>query len=208
MSGMAVLKVFGLNVTFIMRGGFVNHRGLQNRSTDGRNCVIEEPLEFVDKLGNLYRTETFLITDGGSIPPLGVIGGVLMFLVHFLARFSGWFELLAIPCLLVCISGLYLTSYARWWWSYILHDACYKDRLERWDGNAWAHCTLTEPQSNSLLYQAMRKQKAHWWEYTIVFLALHCFGWRAFDADRKAAARRARFEQTRFVRGIINLKHE
>ncbi len=173
-----------------MSAAFQNLRPLNNRTFDGRNCIIEEHLYYIDRLGNYYRTRLWLRTDGGSIPPLGTIGGALMFVVLLLTWWSHWFAFLGIPCLLVCVAGLYLTSYAKWWWSYIFHDACFQDQIELWDGAAWEPFTLTEKESNALLYEAMgtRGQDAMWWEKTVVWIALHWFGWRAFDEDRKRAA--------------------
>lgn len=175
-----------------MRHGFQNTTGLGNRTFDGRNCIIEDRLYAIDRLGNKYRTKSFLRTDGGSIPPLGTIGGVLMFLTMLLTRWSAWFYLLAIPCLLVCIAGLYLTSYAIWWWSYVFHDACYQGQVERFNPhtNEWEDFMPSEALSNALLAEFMGTQKAQWWEYSVVWIALKWFGWRAFSQDRKRAASR------------------
>jgi hypothetical protein len=133
------------------------------------------------------RTKKFLRTDGGSIPPLGTIGGAIMFGVLLLTWWSHWFAFLGIPCLLICVAGLYLTSYAKWWWSYVFHDGCYQDQIERYDEihSRWVKFEINEAESNALLYWLMGTQGAMWWEYTVVWIALNWFGWRAFDEDRK-----------------------
>ncbi len=175
-----------------MKHGFQNTQGLRNSSFDGGNVIAIDRLYFVDRLGNYYRTAAYLHTDGGSVPPLGVIGGVVVFVAHWMCHFSSWFNLLAVFGIVTCLAGLYLMSYAEWWWSYILHDAAYQDNLERWSDQkqVWVKSTLTEHESNNLLYDAMSTQKALFWEYFVVWFALELCGWRAFDEDRKRAANR------------------
>lgn len=173
-----------------MTKGFQNKNWLQNSSCDGRNCIITDRLHYIDGFGNEYRTDTGWKSDGGSVPPLGVIGCLLMFGVVLLAHYSDWFELLAIPSLLVGVSGLYLTSYAKWWWSYVFHDALYQGRVEKLDraSGLWLKFAPPEDVCNALLYEAMATQGALFWEYYIVWFFLNIGGWRAFNEDRKAAA--------------------
>lgn len=176
-----------------MKAGFPND-GLLVRSTDGRNSIVEEHLIFRDpRLGwhrRLYRTQPKLHTDGGSLPPLSFIGGAAVFAAHWLCIVSQWFEILLCIGFAVCVIGIYLKFYGRWWFSYILHDGFYQDKIEISDdyGRTWRHHTFTERESNWMLKQAMRSQGAWWWEYTVVFKTLKAFGWRAFDEDRAAYA--------------------
>lgn len=167
--------------------GFKNTQPLLTRSFDGRNCIVQERLVLRARSGRLIRTAVHMRTDGGSLPPLSFIGGAVIFAAYWLRGFSELFDLLALLGAAVCVAGLYLKSYGRWWWSYVFHDGCFQGNLEisSDDGVTWRPYAPTEPDSNYLLYQAMASQGARWWEYTVVFIALQFFGWRAFDDDRK-----------------------
>jgi hypothetical protein len=178
--------------------GFQNRQGLQNRTFDGRNCIIGQPLVYRDSKRRLYRTEDFLRTDGGSVPPLSFIGGMIL----SAASICGWwdfivnshfvrvvFVILAVVGFSICTVGWFIKSFGRWWWSYVFHDALFQDKVEISDddGKTWRHHAFGEVECNDLLREAMRSQRAAPWERGIVWLMLNLFGWRAFDADRRAA---------------------
>jgi hypothetical protein len=178
--------------------GFQNKQGLQNRTFDGRNCIIGQPLVYRDANSRLYRTEEFLRTDGGSVPPLSFIGA-MMIAASLLCAFSydifkfHWLQvvtaILSLTGFSTALAGLYLKSFGRWWFSYVFHDALFQDKVEISDddGATWRHHSFSEAECNDLLREAMRGQRAAPWERGIVWLMLNLFGWRAFDADRRAA---------------------
>ncbi len=171
----------------MLRHGFQNKQPLLVRTYDGRNCIVNDRLVFRDHKFRMFRTMDLMKTDGGSLPPLSFIGGMVIFAATVGLEWSGWFWWLAGLGALVCIAGLHLESFGRWWWSYVLHDGCYQGNLEISldDGKTWHPYAPTEDESNELLDEAMQSQRADWWEYTLVYVNLKWFGWRAFDTDRK-----------------------
>jgi uncharacterized protein DUF1353 len=71
------------------------------------------------------------------------------------------------------------------WFSFILHDGCFRNKIEKWDGLNWARWVPSEQQSNWLIHDAMKAQGYSPLKRFGVYLALEWFGWRAFDEDRK-----------------------
>lgn len=175
-----------------MTPGFHNSMGLLTRSFDGRHFIVEDHLHFVDKCGNEYRTKFALTTDGGSIPNLGIIGGAICSAGYLLSHVSEWFGLLVLAGLLVCFAGVYLMPYGRWWRSYVFHDALFKRMVERWSSTTqrWEHYRADESRSNALLFEAMEIQEDSPILISAVWLAVHWFGWRAWNDDRKASHQR------------------
>jgi hypothetical protein len=169
--------------------GFQNHLPLTVKSFDGRNCIVEEPLRFRDWLGNEYRTKAFIKTDGGSVPKLGVIGGLVVLLAFVLSFWWPPAKWLVPLGALVGYASFYFDFYGKWWWSYILHDALYQGNVERWNHDAQAWLPYRPPQAkcDALLFQAMRTQHASKLEALDVWLALHWFGRKAFKLDRGGA---------------------
>lgn len=70
------------------------------------------------------------------------------------------------------------------WFSFILHDGCFRNCIERWDGERWVKWTPTEAQSNWLIRDAMRAQGCCRWRRVSIYIALKWLGWRAFEEDR------------------------
>ncbi len=169
-----------------MRHGFQNKLPLSTRSFDGRNVIVGEHLHYIAKDGNEYRTETFLRSDGGSIPNLGFIGGVVMLAGWLLAGWHPWpGGALVLAGFIACTAALRLKSYGRWWWSYVFHDGLFQNRVEKLVGLNWTKWNPTETKSNALLFEAMESQKADYWEAVMVWINLNWFGWRAFKSDRQ-----------------------
>lgn len=77
------------------------------------------------------------------------------------------------------------------WWSFVLHDGCFRDSIERWDfrENEWIKWTPTESESNDLIHDALISQGYGWWKTMRIYIALKWFGFRAFDEDRKSRRR-------------------
>lgn len=167
--------------------GFQNVEALLNRSFDGRNSIVMERLMFRDHAGRLYRTNSFLRTDGGSIPRLDLIGTILMALGWISSYFTAWSTALSALGLIICLGGVWIKFYGREWWSFIFHDALFKNQVEISDddGKTWHPRAFNESKSNALLHEAMESQDAHRLKHAIIWIALHWFGWRAFNEDRK-----------------------
>lgn len=167
--------------------GFHNQLPLLTRSNDGRHFIVEEHLYYTDMHGNKFRTETFLTTDGGSIPRLDFIGCIVMGVAAFFSRWSCWFWLLLGAGALVAMAGLYLTPYGRWWWCYIFHDGLFQGKVEYWNPiiGRWVKFKPDEAKSNELLFEAMEFQRGPMILICTVWFMLNLFGWRAFDEDRQ-----------------------
>jgi len=71
------------------------------------------------------------------------------------------------------------------WFSFILHDGCYRNSIEIWNFGRWIKWTPNEAVSNWLLRDAMRSQHYSPFRRAGVYIALKYFGWRAFDEDRR-----------------------
>jgi len=72
------------------------------------------------------------------------------------------------------------------WFSYIMHDAAYRDTLEILvePGLTWEKITMTEDQSNQLLLEAMESQGVNLVTREIIYRAVCDFGKSSFDSDR------------------------
>ena len=171
-----------------MNHGFQNKLPLLTRSGDGRNCIVLEPLYFTDKYDTQYRTPIGLKTDGGSVPPLGLIGGLVSMLAFLLCQFNGWFAVLGAVGAIVSIASYHLNFYGRWWWSYIFHDSLFQGNTEKWSHHdqKWLPYMPSEAKANTLLFESMKTQHANRLEALIVWVNLHWFGWKAFREDRAA----------------------
>ena len=81
-----------------------------------------------------------------------------------------------------------IPPFGKIWFSGVIHDAAYRNTLEKLNDTetTWLPITLSEEDSNELIHEAMETQGAGWLEHTVIYIALEWFGWRAFDADRRA----------------------
>jgi|GEM_PF-1836575 len=78
----------------------------------------------------------------------------------------------------------------RTWFSGVLHDGGFRNRLEIYRNGRWEKITLNEQECNWLIWDALGSQRANRWERAVIWLALNWLGWRAFDEDRHALARK------------------
>lgn len=78
------------------------------------------------------------------------------------------------------------------WFSFIIHDGCFRDSIDMEIGGFWVKWTPDEAESNWLIHDAMKAQGYSPLKRFGVYLALEWFGWKAFDEDRKAKSRRAK----------------
>lgn len=68
----------------------------------------------------------------------------------------------------------------------IIHDSAYKDTLEVLDADGgWSKFTMNEDQADDLIQEAAQSLGASELESVTIHDALHLFGWRAFNDDRK-----------------------
>lgn len=73
----------------------------------------------------------------------------------------------------------------RYWLSFVLHDGCFRDCLEIWLDGDWKKWSPTEAESNWLIRDALRSQRANSFKRAAIYIALQWCGWRAFDEDRR-----------------------
>lgn len=70
------------------------------------------------------------------------------------------------------------------WFSGVLHDAAYRDQLQKMEAGIWQKATLTQEQCDGLILEAMESQGVNMFECELVYRALRLFGHTAFAADR------------------------
>lgn len=129
---------------------------------DGLDDVLLEPLEFVRRNGDRLRAPIGSTTDGLSTPK------IVRLIPGYDATGDDWF------------SG-------------VLHDSGYRDFLEVFCKvtQFWSVAHFTQKQCDDLILEAMILQGVGWWRRHTIYVALRCFGFRAFAADRlKSGIRR------------------
>lgn len=141
-----------------MKTGFLNLPAKVSTS-DGRNLVFLEPLEFVLPNQRRYRIPAGAKTDGASTP-----------------RLIWW---------IIPPFGLPGNNYGPPSWG---HDAAYQRTLEKLmpDGS-WERITTAEFWDDKLILHLMAAQGVSWLMRWTIYIALHLFGRTAFKEDRKEA---------------------
>ena len=75
------------------------------------------------------------------------------------------------------------------WWSGVLHDAGYRNFLERWTANhggMWVAANPSRKVCDDLILCAMKSQGVGFIRRNLIYFALRLFGWIAFKEDRKS----------------------
>lgn len=117
-------------------------------------------------------------TDLASIPPLGVVGGVLMAIGLTPAFFQilqpgpvipmwlAWGSLVfSLLGLAICFISAYLRPYGRYTYAAVLHDWLYRTHFASFTVCNW------------YLLLAMRQEKTARWERFLIWFNVQMFGW-------------------------------
>ena len=77
-----------------------------------------------------------------------------------------------------------IPPFGSYWLAAVLHDAAYRDQLERWTGGVWVLANLTRDDADALLDEAMRSLDVPADLRIAIYEGVHFGGGAAFALDR------------------------
>jgi hypothetical protein len=130
-------------------------------TSDGRNFILLEPVDYVAADGTKYRMPAGADSDGASTPPI----------------------------LWEKFDEEWIPPFGSFWPAAYLHDCAYRDTLLRQnEAGEWVQASLSEADSNNLLKEAMEVLGTHHLTTEEIYQGVVYGGKSSFDADRAAAA--------------------
>lgn len=141
---------------------------------DGKNFKLATDLVAETPDGERIDVPAGFRTDLASIPPLGLLGGLLGFIAFWLPR--GWLAVaLAVIALLICVASAYLKAYGKYTYAAIIHDWLFQTHIFSFSKSNW---TL-------LLF--MRAEHTVKWERFLIWLNVQLFGFQIYKSDKRIA---------------------
>ena len=126
-------------------------------STDGRNFVLTEHIEYTSLSGVIYRLPQGAPSDGASTPE----------------------ALWALP--------LCLTPFGKYWPAAYAHDCAYQDTLQIATPTGFIKASLTKEKCDSLLLEIMERLEVNQIIAHAIYQGVNVGGFIAFNDDRKKA---------------------
>jgi Protein of unknown function (DUF1353) len=134
---------------------------------DGRHFVVNAPFEFWAG-GKRFVVPKGFVTDFASIPPLARMAGwVLCVAIPLAHRFLWAYALVGFALLVVLISDS-LLPIGRWDKTALGHDYLYATH-----GMSRFNC-------DEYFWSGTHVEKASVWQSDVMYIALRCFGWKAW----------------------------
>jgi len=113
-------------------------------------------------------------TDLASVPPLGVVGGIIMALGYLLSKLlalvGGPIVLLGF---LICIASAYIKAYGKFTYSAVFHDWMFKTH----------HFSFTV--SNWFFLLAMKGEHTALWVRSLMWFNVQVFGFKIYKNDKR-----------------------
>jgi hypothetical protein len=159
---------------------FLTHLLLLPRP-DGQTWTVEEPFAYSPASGGHLTVPTGFVTDLASIPPLGMVGGLVMGAAYGLTLaevrgagglfLAGW---------AAALSSAWLKPFGKFTEAAVLHDWLYR-----------SHC-VSRAVADALLLEAMTLCRVPRWQRMAIYLNVRLFGWAAWRNEKRWVPQRTR----------------
>ena len=152
---------------------FLNQPGLVPLH-DGVNWRLDGALQVRLPDGRIIEIPDGFETDLASIPPLGVVGGCVMWIGWLLGKFypiTG--DVLVFIGFLICLASAYLKAYGKYTYSAVFHD--------------WMFRTHAFPFTvcNWFFLLAMRGENTVRWERFLIWFNVQAFGLGIYNNEHR-----------------------
>lgn len=154
-----------------MKSKFITRPGIVPL-IDGKNFVLDSDLVAELEDGRKITVPAGFKTDLASIPPLGVLGGVILFVAFWLPH--GIIDYaIALIGFLICMASAYLKAYGKYTYAAITHDWIFQTHFYSFTVCNW------------ILLILMRAEKTAKWERFLIWFNVQAFGYGIYKSDKR-----------------------
>ena len=153
-------------ITFLTKPGLVPQ-------ADGWNWQLDGKLAVRLPDGRIVEIPDKFKTDLASVPPLGVVGGIVMLLGWLLQLATPWADVIVIAGFLVCVASAYIKAFGKYTYSAVFHD---------W---MWRTQAFSFVVSNWYLLQGMKSERTAGWIRWLMWFNVMIFGGGIYRGYKK-----------------------
>lgn len=122
---------------------------------DGRNWQLDGALKVRLPDGRIVEIPDKFKTDLASVPPLGVVGGIVMLLGWLVQHLTEWADVMVLLGFLICIASAYIKAYGKYTYAAVFHDWMWRTQAFSFVVSNWYFLCAMKAEATALWVRAL-----------------------------------------------------